>query len=98
MRPFSTEEKKKMLSMISWDLKLDADLLLKLLNDEVKDIEGFDKNSLYRRLLTTYDWYTLMKIVPADKLRLMLDDSVLDRLFPKDLKEKFLYARAVLRG
>jgi hypothetical protein len=98
MRPLSTEEKKKMLSMISWDLKLDAGLLLKLLNDEIKDIEGFDKSSLYRRLLTTYDWYTLMKIVPPDKLRLMLDDSVLDRLFPKDLKEKFLYARTVLLG
>jgi hypothetical protein len=98
MRSFSIEEKKKMLSMISWDLKLDADLLLRLLNDEIEYIEGFDKINLYRRLLTTYDWYTLMKIVPPEKLRSVLDDAVLDRLFPKDLKDKFLYARTVLRG
>jgi hypothetical protein len=98
MRPFSTEEKKRRLSMISWDLKLDAGLLLQLLNDEIEGVEGVDKTSLYRRLLTTYDWYTLIKLVPPEKLRMMLDDSVLDRLFPKDLKDKFLYARTVLRG
>ncbi|MFH0727629.1 MAG: hypothetical protein V2B19_14975 [Pseudomonadota bacterium] len=98
MRPFSTEEKKRRLSMISWDLKLDASLLLQLLNDEIEGVEGVDKTSLYRRLLTTYDWYTLIKLVPPEKLRMMLDDSVLDRLFPKDLKDKFLYARTVLRG
>lgn len=84
--------------MISWDLKLDAGLLLQLLNDEIEGVEGVDKTSLYRRLLTTYDWYTLIKLVPPEKLRMMLDDSVLDRLFPKDLKDKFLYARTVLRG
>lgn len=84
--------------MISWDLKLDPGLLLRLLNDEIESIEGFDKVHLYRRLLTTYDWYTLMKIVPPDKLRSMLDDSVLNGLFPKDLKDKYLYARSVLWG
>lgn len=84
--------------MISWDLKLDVGLLLQLLNGEIEDVEGIDRTSFYRRLLTTYDWYTLIKLVPPEKLRMMLDDSVLDRLFPKDLRDKFLYARTVLRG
>lgn len=98
MQPFSTEEKIKKLSMVSWDLDVDAELLLQLLNDQIQEIRGFDKANIYRRLLTTYDWYTVLKIVPHDKLRLMLDDSILNRLFPKDLKEKFLYARTILFG
>ena len=97
MEPFSTEIKKKMLSRVFWDLDINAELLLQLLNNEIDGIEGIDKSTLYRRLLTTYDWYTLLKIAPKNKLQQMLDDSVLNRLFPKDLKEKFLYARSILR-
>jgi len=96
MQPLSIEEKKRMLTMAFWDLDIKAELLLQFLNDEIEEIIGLDKPSLYRRLLTTYDWYTVLKIVPHDKLRQMLDDTVLTRLFPKDLKEKFSYARKIL--
>ena len=87
-----------MLAKIAWDLDLTADQLFQLFNDEIEEIAGFDKKCLYRRLLTTYDWYTLLKLVPEEKIRQMLDDSVINLLFPKDLKEKYLYARSVLSG
>jgi hypothetical protein len=98
MQPFSTKEKKRRLSMAFWDLKVNADSLLSLLNDDIEKAGSLDKKQLYRRLLSTYDWYTLLKIVPNENLSQMLDDAVLDKLFPKDLKEKFLYARKILRG
>lgn len=84
--------------MAFWDLKVDADTLLSLLKGEIEEAGSIDKTNLYRRLLSTYDWYTLLKIVPHENLSQMLDDPVLDKLFPKDLKEKYLYARKILRG
>ena len=98
MKPLPTEEKKRKLSLAFWDLKVNPDLLLNLLDGDIREAEGIEKKDLYRRLLGTYDWYTLLKIVPREKLSQMLDDSVLDGLFPKDLKEKYLYARKLLRG
>ena len=97
MEPYHTEIKKKLLVSSVWDLDINSELLLQLLNDEVDDVSGINKPILYCRLLMTYDWYTLLKIVPHDKLLQMLDNLVLDRLFPKDLKDKFQYARSVLR-
>jgi hypothetical protein len=98
MNSFSVEEKKRRLEMAFWDLAVDADSLLRLLNGEIEDAGGLDRHGLYRRLLSTYDWYTLLKIIPHERLSQMLDDVVLDRLFPKDLKEKYRYARKLLRG
>lgn len=77
-------------------MDIKAEQLFQLLNGEIENIDGIDKSFLYRRLLTTYDWYTLLKLVPNEKYNQMLDDSVLDGLFPKELKEKFIYVRRVL--
>lgn len=96
MRQISDKEKQKLLSLVSWDLDLMPEQLLQLFNNEVGEIGGFDRTSLYRRLLTTFDWYTLQKLATPDKLKQILDDSVLNRLFPKDLKEKFIYAKKIL--
>jgi hypothetical protein len=47
-------------------------------------------------MLMTYDWYTILRIVPADKLGDLLSDAVIDKIRFKDLKEKFLYARQIV--
>ena len=44
----------------------------------------------------TFDWYTILRIVPNDKLGELLSDPVLDRIRFRDLKEKFLYARQIV--
>jgi hypothetical protein len=51
---------------------------------------------IFCRLLSTYDWYTLIKLIPKKLLREALTDDVLGRLYPKELKEKYKYAREIL--
>jgi hypothetical protein len=52
--------------------------------------------NLYRRLLNTFDWYTLLKLIPEKHLKYALEDNVLSRLYPKDLSQRFKYARNIL--
>jgi len=61
-------------------------------------IGHIDRVNLFRRLLTTYDWYTLLAMIPPDRLPEALSDAVLDRLYPKSLKERYRYARRILYG
>lgn len=75
---------------------VEPDLLYKLLNGEIEEGGDIDKISFYCRLLTTYDWYTLLKLVPDKKYKEILSDSVIGRLYPKKLRSRFLYAREVL--
>ncbi len=85
-----------MLSRLYWDVKVQPDQLHELLNGKIEKIGHVDIVHLYYRMLTTYDWYTILRIVPTDKLGDLLSNAVLDKIRFKDLKEKFLYARQII--
>ncbi len=96
MKPFSDMEMKNMLSRLYWDVSVDPAQLYGLLKGEIERIGHVDILNLYYRMLTTFDWYTILRIVPTDKLGDLLSDPVLDRIRFRDLKEKFLYARQII--
>jgi len=98
MRQLTKTEKKRLLSKIYWDMSVDPEELFQVLQGEATEPENIDKTAVYRRLLTTYDWYTLLKLIPKKQLHEVLSDRVIDRLYPKTLKKRFLYAREVLSG
>ena len=81
-----------------WDVELDAEQLGRLLRGEIERIGHIDRVSLYRRLLMTYDWYTLLSLIPPERLQEALSDAVLERLYPSSLKDRYFYARSVLFG
>ena len=96
MKTLSEPEIKNMLSRLYWDVKMQPDELHALLKGEIERIGHVDILNLYYRMLTTFDWYTILRIVPTDKLGDLLSDAVLDRIRFRDLKEKFLYARKIV--
>ena len=96
MKTLSEPEIKNMLSRLYWDVKVQPDQLHELLTGKIEKIGHVDILNLYYRMLTTFDWYTILRIVHSDKLGDLLSDPVLDRIRFRDLKEKFLYARQIV--
>ena len=96
MNPLSPNAKKNLLLKLFWDLNIDVEQLNKLLSGEVRKAGAIETDDLYYRLLTTFDWHTLIKIVPRDKLLSMLSDAVIGRIKSEDLRERFRYARKFL--
>lgn len=86
MRPLSKQEKEKILSQLLWDLDVDSDNMIRLLDQEPGEPENLDEINFYRRLLMSCDWYTLLKLVSKDKIKTILNDEVINRLYPEDLK------------
>ena len=96
MTPLTKDEKDKILFRLFWDIEIrqtDAD---QLLEEKFQTIEDIQSQQFFGRLLTSCDWYTLLKLIPPAKLNLILSDPILDRLYPKDLKDNYIYARDVL--
>ncbi len=83
---------------IFWDVDVDPDQIDRLLRGEIDRIGHIDRINLYRRMLMTYDWYTLLALIPPDRLQEALSAPVLESLYPADLKDRYLYARSVLFG
>ena len=66
------------------------------MEEKFRAIETIQSQQFFRRLLTSCDWYTLLKLVGPEKLPGILEDPIIDELFPPDLKSKYKYARDVL--
>ncbi|MCF8111125.1 MAG: hypothetical protein K9J85_06515 [Desulfobacteraceae bacterium] len=96
MKQLTPEEKKRLLSEAFWDKNIDTARLYDLLTGKAGQAHEIDKKSVFSRLLSTYDWFTLMKLIPEDLLPEALSDEVISRLYPKQLRDKYAYARRIL--
>ena len=85
-----------MLSRLYWDMDVEPEQLYRMLYGKIDGFGQIKRTDLYARLLATYDWYTLLKLVPVENLKHALSDQVINRIYPKELKDRFLYAREVL--
>ena len=83
---------------VYWDADVDQEQLLRLLRGDIEKAGHIDRANLFRRLLSTYDWYTLLALIPPERLPEALSEEVLDRLYPAALKDRYRYARHVLYG
>ena len=90
MKQLPENKIKQLIANAFWDKNVNTDYLYKILDSNIdkshKHKMPEEEINFYCRVLSTYDWYTLLKIAPIDKLRLMLADEVINRLFPKELK------------
>jgi len=77
-------------------MKRDSFNLDDLLVGDTENLSGVEEQNIYRRLLMSCDWYTLLKILPFAKIRTIISSPVIEELYPKDLRKRFLYARDVL--
>lgn len=96
MKPLTKTEKEKILLRLFWDVDPGSFKLDDLLAGYTEDLNSVEEQNLYRRLLMSCDWYTLMKILPLFKIRAILKSPVVEGLYPKDVRKRFYYARDVL--
>jgi hypothetical protein len=96
MERFSKKQIKFLLSRLFWDMEIDSDELYRLLSGDLDKIGGIKQSNLFYRILTSYDWYTILKLIPPKEFNKLLKDDILNRIRPKDLREKYLYARNVI--
>lgn len=88
--------KNEIVKKLFWDRDVDIAYMLSLLEGKPELIPG-DRTDLYRRFLTSHDWYTLLDLFSLTTLKNeILDEKVICRLFPKDLRNRYRYARKIL--
>jgi len=84
------------LKPFAWDVNLSREEIEELLSGKENMIRGVTPQNIYVKLLSTYNWYTLLKILDRQKLHEILTDDVIKRLKSKTLQEKYFYARRIL--
>ena len=90
------QELKTGLSKINWDTPLCADELYRIFTGAESHIGGIDKKWIYLRILNTFNWYTVLTIIPEKELPFLLSDEVINNLFPRQLRIKYQHVRSAL--
>ena len=96
MKRLTKTEKEKILLRLFWDVKPGNFNFDDLLVGDTENLSSVEEQNVYRRLLMSCDWYTLLKILPHSKIKTILNSPVVEGLYPKDLRKRFFYARDVL--
>lgn len=91
-----TEEKQKVLKRIFWDYNFTTEELNALLEGKVDRISHLDIYGFYTRLLTYTGWYSIIDIIGKERLKEALSDTVLKRIFSRNLRKKYAIAKRIL--
>ena len=89
-------EKQNILKKIFWDYEVQGNELQDVLQGKILRVGHIDKERIYSRMLSTLNWYIILDLAGTDHLDEVLSDSVIDRLYPKDIKKKYAIAKRIL--
>jgi hypothetical protein len=89
---------KDKLRRLFWDVHdpySDEDIYRFLLGE--KDIPGLHRETMIARMLLSVRWYDLIDIFGLEKMPLFLGENILKRLWKKEMRRRYQYAREVLQ-
>ncbi len=92
----SEQDIKSSLSKINWDTPLSTDELYQIFTGIKSHSGGIDKKWIYLRILNSFNWYTVLKIIPKNELSFLLSDEIINNLFPRQLRNKYKHVRSAL--
>lgn len=92
-----TPEIKNELKRIIWDYSIDENTLWDIFEGKSATF-SLNKNKLYSRLLLSTPWYRLMDCLGLNGLKEVLTDEVINSIWIKDIREKFVYAQKTLHA
>lgn len=92
-----TPQIKHELKRIVWDYAIDENALYDIFEGKMSTF-SLNKEKLYSRLLLSTRWYRLLDCLGPSGLKEILTDEVINGIWIKDIREKFIYARNALNG
>ena len=92
-----TPEIKSELNRVVWDYAIDENTLQDIFEGKTTTF-SLNKEKLYSRLLLSTPWYRLLDCLGVNGLKEILTDEVVNSIWIKDVRAKFVYAQKALHG
>ena len=88
-------ELKRKLKLVVWDFDISANDCLDIFLQK-KEQKGLTHAQLTAKLLNTFSWYSLLKLLGKENAKMMLRDEVICLLFPTQLRQRYQDAKRIL--
>jgi len=91
------QQRLKALGSVMWDYAISANEMDKLLEGKIEKAGHYTQEKLFAKMLTGLPWYTIIQLLPVEKVKEMLTDKVIGALWPKSVQKQYEYVRKRLQ-
>jgi hypothetical protein len=88
-----SNKKLKLLSNLMWDYDIPAEKCLDLLLGKIPMVAHYTPESLFKKLLESYSWFTVLEIMPAESIKQLLSADLIEKLRTPKLRSRYDFIR-----
>lgn len=92
-----TSFQKKIFSRLMWDYNFSPESVLELFNGDRENLGHYTKESLFRKIIENFSWFTIVRLFPKETIISLLTDDVIQKLRHKSLIRDYQYAKKKLQ-
>ncbi|MDD3563016.1 MAG: hypothetical protein RBQ87_08060 [Candidatus Cloacimonadaceae bacterium] len=81
------------LDYLMWDYNISAQDSYEVLIGSKPMAGHYDQFSLFRKMLETFPWFTIMELLPLPRIKELLTEQVTTKLRSKQLQTRYEYIR-----
>ena len=87
------KSKEKIYRQLMWDYNISPEEVDKLVKGETDFAGHYDMNNLFRKMLESFPWFTIVKLFEINRIAELLTDEVINKLRTPALKKTFFYVK-----
>ncbi|HAX92361.1 MAG TPA: hypothetical protein DCY25_00190 [Bacteroidales bacterium] len=80
-----------------WDYSISPTELDDLLDGRIEKAGHLSREQFFTRMLTGLPWFTVIQLVPVEKVKEMMTEKVIASLWPESVRKKYEYVRKRLQ-
>ena len=90
-------ERNKLFRQIMWDYNISEDDIEALFSGERIKAGHYNRETLFRKMLESYSWFTLLNVFTPHEIRILLTNDVITGLRSEALKNKYEFIKQRLQ-
>jgi len=80
-----------------WDYDVTEEILDEILRGKLQEFKGITQSKIYSRLVESYSWYQILKIIDSTQIVEILSDDIISKIWNKPLQKRYQYAQGLLQ-
>ena len=92
-----SQQRHKILQSLMWDYSISAGDMEDLLDGNIDKAGHYSREHLFGKMIKGLPWYTLLQLIPAESVKKLLTDEVIETLWPESVKTQYKYVRKRLQ-
>lgn len=90
-------EKLKYFELMMWDSSISPEDVMSVLEGSKTQVNNFDQSALFKRVLESFPWFTIMDLFTPGQLKELLSEELVGKLRSPALRRQYEYARKRLQ-